>query len=88
MDMEIEIKNGRVIRAPDLEYRVKDYKQWYRDGYGTLVVQTNVEGTRLRVQKYAIEKLGVEAVELKWEQDAKDIGGEVKRLGWLNSILL
>jgi glutamate synthase domain-containing protein 2 len=32
----------------------------------------------LGVQEYAIEKLGVECVELKWGQGAKDIGGEVK----------
>jgi len=37
-----------------------------------------VEDTRLGVQEYAIEKLGVEIVELKWGQGAKDIGGEVK----------
>ncbi len=30
------------------------------------------------MQEYAIEKLGVECVELKWGQGAKDIGGEVK----------
>jgi glutamate synthase domain-containing protein 2 len=30
------------------------------------------------VQEYAIEKLGVDCVELKWGQGAKDIGGEVK----------
>jgi glutamate synthase domain-containing protein 2 len=32
----------------------------------------------LGVQEYAIEKLGVECVELKWGQGAKNIGGEVK----------
>ena len=47
-------------------------------GYGAVVVQANVEDTRLGVQEYAIEKLGVDAVELKWGQGAKDIGGEVK----------
>jgi glutamate synthase domain-containing protein 2 len=77
MDEESEIKNGRVIRSPDMENRVGFYKQW-QDGYGTVVVQANVEDTRLGVQEYAIEKLGVEAVELKWGQGAKDIGGEVK----------
>jgi len=30
------------------------------------------------VHEYAIDKLGVEIVELKWGQGAKDIGGEVK----------
>ncbi len=56
----------------------KLFKDWQDDGYGAVVVQANVEDTRLGVQEYAIEKLGVEAVELKWGQGAKDIGGEVK----------
>jgi glutamate synthase domain-containing protein 2 len=37
-----------------------------------------VEDTRLGVQEYALAKLGVDGVELKWGQGAKDIGGEVK----------
>ena len=32
----------------------------------------------LGVQEYALTKLGVKSVELKWGQGAKDIGGEVK----------
>ncbi len=78
MDMTSEINNGKVVRAPDLENRVKLYKDWQRDGYGMIIVQANVEDTRLGVQEFAIQKLGVEAVELKWGQGAKDIGGEVK----------
>jgi len=77
MDVKAEIKNGRVIRSPELERRVKLFKEW-QNGYGEIVVQANVEDTRLKVQEYAIEKLGVLAVELKWGQGAKDIGGEVK----------
>jgi len=77
MDEGAEIKNGKVVRSPDLENRIKLFKDW-QDGYGTVVVQANVEDTRLGVQEYAIRKLGVEAVELKWGQGAKDIGGEVK----------
>jgi glutamate synthase domain-containing protein 2 len=77
MDDESEIKNGRVVRSPDMENRVGFYKEW-QDGYGTVAIQANVEDTRLGVQEYVIEKLGVEAVELKWGQGAKDIGGEVK----------
>ena len=77
MDDESEIKNGRIVRSADMENRIGYYKQW-QDGYGTVAVQANVEDTRLGVQEYAIEKLGVEAVELKWGQGAKDIGGEVK----------
>ena len=78
MDVESEIKDGRIVRSPELERRVKLFKQWQTDGYGEIVVQANVEDTRLGVQEYAIEKLGVETVELKWGQGAKDIGGEVK----------
>jgi glutamate synthase domain-containing protein 2 len=78
MDDETEIKNGRVVRSPDMEFRSKSYRDWQEKGYGEVVVQANVEDTRLGVQEYAIEKLGIETVELKWGQGAKDIGGEVK----------
>ncbi|TET38004.1 MAG: FMN-binding glutamate synthase family protein [Planctomycetota bacterium] len=78
MDVESKIENGRVVHSVDLERRVKLFQEWQRDGYGAIVVQANVEDTRLGAQEYAIEKLGVEIVELKWGQGAKDIGGEVK----------
>jgi len=78
MDVDAKIQNGRLIHSPDLERRVKLYQQWQRDGYGAIVVQANVEDSRLGVLEYAIERLGVNAVELKWGQGAKDIGGEVK----------
>ncbi|MDH7577565.1 MAG: FMN-binding glutamate synthase family protein [Bacillota bacterium] len=77
MDPGLEAKDGRVRRSPHLEARLKAFRDWY-DGYGAIAVQANVEDTRLGVLEYAIEKLGVEAVELKWGQGAKDIGGEVK----------
>ncbi len=78
MDVDARIQNGKVVHSPDLERRVRLYQRWQRDGYGAIVVQANVEDGRLGVLEYAIEKLGVNAVELKWGQGAKDIGGEVK----------
>jgi glutamate synthase domain-containing protein 2 len=78
MDTESVIRNGRVVDTADLKRRVKLYQEHQRDGYGAIIVQANVEDTRLGTQEYAIEKLGVECVELKWGQGAKDIGGEVK----------
>lgn len=78
MDVDSKIEKGKVIHSPDLERRVKLYQQWQRDGYGAIVVQANVEDSRLHVLQYAIEKLGVDVVELKWGQGAKGIGGEVK----------
>ena len=78
MDPETVMKNGRVVDTVDLKRRVKLYRDHQRDGYGAIVVQANIEDTRLGVHEYAIEQLGVECVELKWGQGAKDIGGEVK----------
>jgi len=78
MDPQSEIVDGKVVRSPELEWRIKLYKEWQREGYGAIIVQANVEDTRLGVQEYALSELGVEAVELKWGQGAKDIGGEVK----------
>ena len=78
MDQEATLENGRVIDTVDLKNRVKLYKDHQIDGYGAIVVQANIEDTRLGVQEYAIEKLGAQCVELKWGQGAKDIGGEVK----------
>ncbi len=78
MDPDAVFKNGRVVDTVDLKRRVKLYKDYQKDGYGAIIVQANVEDTRLGAQEYALEKLDVECVELKWGQGAKDIGGEVK----------
>jgi glutamate synthase domain-containing protein 2 len=78
MDEQSEFKHGRVVHSPEMARRVRLYQQWQQDGYGAIVVQANVEDTRLGVHEYVISELGVEVVELKWGQGAKDIGGEVK----------
>ncbi len=78
MDPDSQIENGRVVDTADLKWRVKLYQDHQRDGYGAIIVQANVEDTRLGVHEYAINELGVECVELKWGQGAKNIGGEVK----------
>jgi glutamate synthase domain-containing protein 2 len=78
MDPEAVIVNGKTKDTSDLKRRVKLYKEYQFDSYGAIIVQANIEDTRLGVQEYAIKELGVECVELKWGQGAKDIGGEVK----------
>ncbi|MFH0914440.1 MAG: FMN-binding glutamate synthase family protein, partial [Chloroflexota bacterium] len=65
MDPQAESQNGRLTRSPELERRVKIYRDWY-EGYGTMFVQSNVEDTRLGVPEYAIQQLGVEGIEIKW----------------------
>ena len=78
MDVESEIKNGKVVDTVDLKRRVKLFADNQRDGYGAIIVQANVEDTMLGTQEYALKELGVQCVELKWGQGAENIGGEVK----------
>jgi len=78
MDSESVIKKGKVVDTVDLKRRVKLFQDNQIDGWGATIVQANVEDTRLGTQEYAISELGVEIVELKWGQGAKNIGGEVK----------
>ena len=75
--LEIDKKTGMVKNAPDMKRRVELYRR-YHEGYGDIMVQMNVEDTRLGVAEYVIDKLGVETIELKWGQGAKCIGGEIK----------
>jgi len=77
MDPQLEMRNGRVVKSPEMDRRINTFKQWY-DGTGGIIVQANVEDTRLGAIEYVIDKHGVEILELKWGQGAKDIGGEVK----------
>ncbi len=75
--LEINKKTGMVKKSPDMQRRVESYRR-YHEGYGDIMVQMNVEDTRLGVAEYVIDKLGVETIELKWGQGAKCIGGEIK----------
>lgn len=69
---------GKVISSPDMKRRVETYHRYQEPPYGDIMVQMNVEDTRLGVAEYVVEKLGVTTVELKWGQGAKCIGGEIK----------
>jgi glutamate synthase domain-containing protein 2 len=77
IDPGLEMKNGRVARSPEMERRVKTYREWQGE-HGDIIVQLNVEDTRFGVAEYVVEKLGVQTIELKWGQGAKCIGGEIK----------
>jgi glutamate synthase domain-containing protein 2 len=75
-DLKLNSK-GKVVESPELRRRVEVYRRWQQD-YGDILVQMNVEDTRFGVAEYAVEKLGVTTMELKWGQGAKCIGGEIK----------
>ncbi len=68
---------GKVTLSPDMDRRIEIYKK-YHQGYGELLVQMNVEDTRLGVAEYVCKKHGLDTIELKWGQGAKCIGGEIK----------
>lgn len=68
---------GKVRKAPNMAQRVEQYRR-YHEGYGDMIVQMNVEDTRLGVAEYVIGQLGIESVELKWGQGARCIGGEIQ----------
>jgi glutamate synthase domain-containing protein 2 len=68
---------GKVTYAPDMGRRIEVYRR-YHNGFGEILVQMNVEDTRLGVAEYVSKKHGLKTIELKWGQGAKCIGGEIK----------
>jgi glutamate synthase domain-containing protein 2 len=78
IDPQLELDaNGKIISAPDMDRRIETYRR-YHQGYGEILVQMNVEDTRLGVAEYVSRKHGLDTIELKWGQGAKCIGGEIK----------
>lgn len=78
VDKESVIRNGKILKAPELDRRIDTYLR-YHDGYGAIIVQMNVEDTRNGVAQYVAGKYGNKCIiELKWGQGAKDIGGEIQ----------
>jgi len=78
IDPKLELDSkGKIVNAPDMDRRIEIYKRFH-DGYGEILVQMNVEDTRLGVAEYVRKKHKLETIELKWGQGAKCIGGEIK----------
>jgi glutamate synthase domain-containing protein 2 len=74
--LELDAK-GKIVSAPDIDRRIEIYRR-YHQRYGEILVQMNVEDTRLGVAEYVSKKHGLDTIELKWGQGAKCIGGEIK----------
>jgi len=60
-----------------MDRRIETYKRFHQN-YGEILVQMNVEDTRLGVAEYVRKRHQLETIELKWGQGAKCIGGEIK----------
>lgn len=68
---------GKVKKSPEMDRRIETYRKFH-EGYGEILVQMNVEDTRLGTAEYVASKHNLETIELKWGQGAKCIGGEIK----------
>ncbi|MCK9574201.1 MAG: FMN-binding glutamate synthase family protein, partial [Candidatus Omnitrophica bacterium] len=78
IDPKLELDNkGKIKNSPEMDRRIEIYKRFH-ENYGEILVQMNVEDTRLGVAEYVRKKHKLETIELKWGQGAKCIGGEIK----------
>ena len=78
VDVGLELdENKKIKKSPEMDRRIDLYKRYY-NGYGEILVQMNVEDTRLGVAEYIRSKHQMDTIELKWGQGAKCIGGEIK----------
>lgn len=69
-DPGLQIKNGQVTGFPLLEQAFDCFRRYDR-GYGQIVLQCNVDDNLTGVPKIALQKYGVEAIEIKFGQSAK-----------------
>ncbi|MGO1468633.1 MAG: glutamate synthase-related protein [Tissierella sp.] len=80
-DPGVIFEDGKVSRSPLIEDMVNAFRKYYH-GYGNIVLQANYDDEYLGVLDYAIEKLNIKSVEIKFGQAAKGIQG----FGRLDSI--
>jgi hypothetical protein len=73
-DKAAVFEGGKVISSPLIEEMVRTIKRYER-GKGDIILQANYDDDRLGVLEYAINKLGIRSVELKFGQAAKGIQG-------------
>lgn len=73
-DKGLKLENGKVASSPLIAEMLSAFRAHYR-GYGEIILQANYDDEELGVLDFAIEKLGVKSVELKFGQAAKGIQG-------------
>ncbi|MDD1673015.1 MAG: FMN-binding glutamate synthase family protein, partial [Methanomicrobiales archaeon] len=75
VDPDLVLDNkGKVVKSPEMDRRIEIYRKFH-EGYGEILVQMNVEDTRLGTAEYVASKHNLDTIELKWGQGAKCIGG-------------
>ena len=77
-DPHLELdERGKVRKSPEMDRRIEIYRR-FAEGYGEMLVQMNVEDTRIGTAEYVASRHNLETIELKWGQGAKCIGGEIQ----------
>jgi hypothetical protein len=71
VDPQLVLDNkGKVAKSPEMDRRIETYRKFH-EGYGEILVQMNVEDTRLGTAEYVSSKHNLDTIELKWGQGAK-----------------
>lgn len=82
MDPNAKFENSgkypKVIDTEDMKFRVDTFREFWDGKHGDIIIQKNVEDTRLGVFEYVTSKLDINSLEIKFGQGAKAIGGEVR----------
>ncbi|MHA2009132.1 MAG: glutamate synthase-related protein [Promethearchaeota archaeon] len=82
MDPDAKFANSsvypQVIDTVDMKNRIETFREFWDGKHGDIIVQKNVEDTRLGVFNYVTSNLEVNSLEIKFGQGAKAIGGEVR----------
>ena len=82
MDPKAKFENSgkypKVIDTEDMKFRVDTFREFWDGKHGDIIIQKNVEDTRLGVFEYVSSKLDINSLEIKFGQGAKAIGGEVR----------
>lgn len=82
MDPNATFENGgqypKVVDTEDMKFRVDTFREYWDGKNGDIIIQKNVEDTRLGVFPYCSSKLECNSFEIKFGQGAKAIGGEVR----------
>ncbi|MEA4881575.1 MAG: glutamate synthase-related protein, partial [Synergistaceae bacterium] len=73
-DGDLVLENGLVQSSPLMEAMLSAFRKYHR-GYGDIILQANYDDERQKSLDYAITKLGVKSVELKFGQGSKGIQG-------------
>ncbi len=76
-DPDLVVNGQKIIESPLISKMVSTFRRYHR-GFGDIVLQANIDDEYQGVLDYAIERLGIRSVELKFGQGARGIQSMVR----------